>query len=399
MSRATWGVRVPASHKGSLAPALIACFALLAGCAHPPMGTPQSAERPLAERASSTVGPTTSAEFTPPPGRTESSTTEGEPTITFEKTLHDFGEIGAQSTNVCEFRFRNTGTATLKVREKIESSCGCTVPVLAKTEYAPGEEGVIQVTYSAPTSAGVVAKSIVLHSNDKRNNGQVHLSIKATVVERVAYEPRRLRLRLKGPDAGCPPITIRSLDHRSFAVTRIVSSGGGITADFDPDAEGTEFTFQPTLDRARLERYPAGSLVLTLTHPECKVVRILYQALPEFQLSPPSLLLFNAEPNRPVQRDVWLSSNYGEDFEIASCTSKMNLTEVVKKEKVVSADKTSFRYRLRLSIKPPAPLRTQRALGDTLTIHLANGSEVELPCHVFYGTARRSPPGVKVSGH
>jgi hypothetical protein len=244
-----------------------------------------------------------------------------------------------------------------------------------------------------------VAKSIVVRSNDKNNGGQVHLSITAMIVERVAYEPRRLSLRLKGPNGGCPPVTIRSLDQRSFSVTRIISSGGGITADFDPALKGTEFTFQPTLDRARLEKYPAGSLILTLTHPECKVVRILYQALPEFQFSPPALTLFNAEPNRPVLRDVWLSSNYGEDFEIASCASRMNVTEVVQKEKVVSADKASCRYRLRLSIKPPAPLRTQRALGDTLAIHLTNGKTLDLPCHVFYGTARSALPGAGVLRH
>jgi hypothetical protein len=393
MSRAQSEIRVPAPDQGSLALALIACLVLQAGCANPPRAARRAVEAPTPG-----AGSTAPAEPALLPGRPETSAAAGAPVITFEKTSHDFGEISAQSTNVCEFRFRNTGTAILKVKEKIESSCGCTTPVLAKTEYAPGAEGVIQVTYAAPTSAGRVTKSLVVHSNDKHRGGQVSLSIKATIVERVAYEPRRLSLRLKGPGAGCPPITIRSLDHRSFAVTRIVSSYDGITADCEPSRTGTEFTLRPTLDPARLQQYPAGSLVLTLTHPECRVVRILYQALPEFQFSPPSLMLFNAEPNRPVRQEVWLSSNYGEGFGIVSSASRMGLTEVVKMEKVVAADKTSFRYRLRLSIRPPAPPDNQRALRDILTIRLTNGNALELPCHVFYGTASGSPPSAPVLG-
>ena len=327
-----------------------------------------------------------------PPGPREPLAPGGEPIITFGKNIHDFGEIGPLSKNVCEFRFKNTGTGLLKVREKIDSTCGCTVAALSKTEYAPGQEGVIQVTYSASDFIGSTIKSLTVCSNDKDNGGKVSLTIKATVVERVAHEPKQLDLRLKGPDAGCPPITVRSLDHRSFAVTRILSSGGSITADFDPSLQATEFTFRPTLDAEQLQKYPTGSLLLALTHPECPEVRIPYRTVPEFEFNPSYIILFSAEPNRPLVRDVWLSNSYAEEFEVASCVSAANMVTVLEKEKVISEDEKSVRYRLRLSIKPPALSGAQKGFDDMLAIRLTNGRTLQLPCRVFY-----RGPGVPVT--
>ncbi len=65
------------------------------------------------------------------------------PTIAFETTTHDLGEIGFDVSNTCEFRFTNTGRADLKITG-IKKTCGCTVAELAKQDYAPGEPGVVR---------------------------------------------------------------------------------------------------------------------------------------------------------------------------------------------------------------------------------------------------------------
>ena len=381
-------IQLPLPHKYAPASVLLLCLSFLAGCAAPPKTARPSVQNPSQADPSSNEQRTRPTESAAISGKREAPATQAGPIMAFEKKIHDFGEIGPQTKNTCEFRFRNAGTGVLKVNERIDSSCGCTVPVLSKTEYAPGEAGAIQVTYVASVSGGLSTKSLLVHSNDPNNGGVVSLTIKATVVERVACEPKQLDLKLKGPGAGCPPIKVWSLDHRSFAVTRILSSGGSITAHFDPTVQATEFTFEPTLDPGQLQRYPVGSLLLTLTHPECPEVRIGYQILPEFQFSPPALMLLDAEPNRPVVQEVWLTNNYGDDFEIAAWTSTANLVTVVEKEKVVSEDQKTVRCRLRLSVKPPAPSGTQRAFADLLSLRLTNGRALQLPCHIFYGGSR-----------
>jgi len=91
------------------------------------------------------------------------------PTITFETTTHDLGEIGFGVTNTCEFRFTNTGRADLKITG-IKKTCGCTVAELARQDYAPGEPGfvgsprvqqVAHPTFWIPAFAGMTCSCFV----------------------------------------------------------------------------------------------------------------------------------------------------------------------------------------------------------------------------------------------
>ena len=358
----------------SFAAALVSCLLLLTGCASP-------------SKVSSRSGETVRSG--PAAARQETIATSQEPRITFETDVHDFGEVGLLTKNVCEFRFQNTGTGVLKVERKIDVVCGCTVPVLSQTEYAPGQEGTIQVTYTAGEFIGPTTKVLTVHSNDKTNGGILNLRIQAMVVERVAYEPRRLELRLKGSDTNCPPITLRSLDHRSFAVTGILSNGSAISADVDPSRQAPEFTLRPTLDPESLQARPIGVLVLALTHPDCPEVRIPYQVVPEFQFTPSSVVLFSAEPNRPVMLEgVVLTNSYGEEFEVAACASTTHRVRVLEKERLVPDDHQGTGYRLRLGILPPAASNSQGLFEDALLVRLTNGKELQLPCRVFYRQPR-----------
>jgi hypothetical protein len=90
------------------------------------------------------------------------------PSICFEKTVCDLGEVGQGTKNTCEFRFTNTGRALLKIG-KISRTCGCTVFHLDKKEYAPKETGTIKVIYMTGRATGPTQKSIYVPTNDKTN--------------------------------------------------------------------------------------------------------------------------------------------------------------------------------------------------------------------------------------
>ena len=102
------------------------------------------------------------------------------PQILFEQVVCDLGQVGVGTGNLCEFRFGNgagylrsnqgsrvtegrvnssggfgashgaagTGDEMLKITG-VKATCGCTVVQLDKRDYAPGESGVIKVTYTA----------------------------------------------------------------------------------------------------------------------------------------------------------------------------------------------------------------------------------------------------------
>lgn len=111
---------------------------------------------------------------------TEKAVPVNGPVISFEKTVHDYGEIQLNGNGECEFEFTNIGNEPL-ILQKPTSSCGCTVPTWPKQPILPGEKDVIKVTYNTKR-VGPINKSVTVTSNDK-NGTKVILRIKGTVLQ------------------------------------------------------------------------------------------------------------------------------------------------------------------------------------------------------------------------
>ena len=97
--------------------------------------------------------------------------------IIFQTTVHDYGSIVQSSDGSCEFNFTNKGKAPIILND-VKTSCGCTTPEWTRTPVAPGEKGIIKVTYNT-NNVGAFAKSITVSSNAK--NSPVVLTIKGNV--------------------------------------------------------------------------------------------------------------------------------------------------------------------------------------------------------------------------
>ncbi|HUT28482.1 MAG TPA: DUF1573 domain-containing protein [Sedimentisphaerales bacterium] len=319
----------------------------------------------------------------PEPNAPEQSALEsGAPKITFENVTHDFGNISPGSKNTCEFKFRNTGDALLRIG-KIQTTCGCTVAELAKKEYAPGESGAIKAAYTAGRSAGATTKHLTVPSNDKENS-KVRLTIRATAVMKVSHEPSQIKLRLRG-DAAPPEIRLRSLDNQAFAVKGFSSPGEGITASFDPSMEAMEFVLQPKVDVEKLKKHSRGQIKIDLTHPQCNSVTIPFSVVPEFQITPNVVTLRNVEPQKPVKREVYVINNYDDDFEIASVSSQKDAVRVLSQEKL------GTRYKLVLEITPPPAGDNKGFFRDVFSVKIGNGQSLSVTCQVFYSTGTAKP--------
>ena len=61
-------------------------------------------------------------------------------------------------------QFTNEGNAPLIIT-RATSSCGCTAPTYPKAPIAPGESGVIGVTYHAKGRPGGFSKNITVYTN------------------------------------------------------------------------------------------------------------------------------------------------------------------------------------------------------------------------------------------
>lgn|GEM_PF-5253962 len=103
---------------------VVLAFLICPGC--------QSAQTPAEQAKPAVVAPAQPI-VAQSPQQAKTVPNAASPTIAFEATTHDLGEIGFGVSNTCEFRFTNTGRADLKITG-IKKTCGCTVAELADTQ-------------------------------------------------------------------------------------------------------------------------------------------------------------------------------------------------------------------------------------------------------------------------
>jgi len=297
------------------------------------------------------------------------------PKITFENKINDFGQIGVTSSKkVAEFKFTNTGESLLKIKE-VEQCCGVVTKV-DKTEYAPGESGVVKAEFQATQQPGPYEKNIYVNSNDK-TQPRLALTIKAMVVSKVSYAPKNLKLFIEEENAGCPKIVLISLDNQPFSITKFTSTSQSITADVDGSVEATKFVLSPKVNMEKLNENPKGHINISLTHPEENAVVILFDMVPKFSTIPSSCFFVNAIPQKPILRKVSVLNNYGGDFEIESFLSKNNTVKILRQEAISSG------YQLDVEITPP-PSEGKYIFTEALTIKIKGGNELVVTCQGFY---------------
>lgn len=106
--------------------------------------------------------------------------------ITFEKVLHDFGDIEYEGNGTCEFYYKNTGKEPL-VLENVRASCGCTIPEWSKEPLKKGKKAVIKVKYDTKR-VGQFQKTITVVSN--ASNSTEQLTIKGNVLQNTNGEKK-----------------------------------------------------------------------------------------------------------------------------------------------------------------------------------------------------------------
>ena len=298
------------------------------------------------------------------------------PRIKFEKVYQDFRDIGPGTSNLCEFKFTNIGDELLKIT-RVSKTCGCTPYTLAKKEYAPGESGTLKVKFISDKRPGLALKRLYVYSNDE-TDPKVSLTLRAQIALKVDYKPNRMKLLLKDENAGCPKITLNSVDGREFSIIGFKSTANSITADYDQSLKATSFVLQPKADIKKLQKSLNGHININLTHPECKTILIPYNTLPQYTINPSVVSVFNVEPEKPVTRELWLLDNYNEDFKVESTSSEKGFVKVLSQEKV------GRRYKFKLELMPPGANNNPRVFTDKFIVNIEGGEKVEVVCRGFY---------------
>jgi len=299
------------------------------------------------------------------------------PKMVLDKVLHDFGEIGPGAAGTAEFTIKNEGTAPLKITQ-VRVCCGVVARgVEANDQLKPGESAVLELDYRAGMQPSPVTRRIYLRSNDPIN-GVATLTLKAKIARRVECMPTSLKLFLKQENAGAKDITLRSVDDKPFSIKGFRSTANAVTAQFDPEKQATEFVLKPQANMEKLQRNLRGQISIDLTHPECKNIRVLYDVLAEYTVSPPQIMLFNLKPNDPQKRQLWILSNYKENFEVESVASQKGTVKLLEKKKVDN------HCLLTIELTAP-PVEGDRAvLSDVVEVKIKDGETLSIQCRGFY---------------
>ncbi|MCF7954860.1 MAG: DUF1573 domain-containing protein [Phycisphaerae bacterium] len=301
------------------------------------------------------------------------------PTIEFEELVHDFGVIPVKTPVNCEFKFKNTGNATLKFTRKPKAQCGCTVVKLDKMEYAPGESGSIKVNYRGELSPMRINKHIDVYSNDT-DNPDVRLAIKAEIQIQIVADPEVLKFKLDEENGGAGPITISSRDGKEFAITGFESTGSAITADFDSTKKADKHTIKPNVDIAKLEKVLNGNITINIDHPSTKQMLLSYSTLPWNRLSSTRITLLNPIPGKAETREIMVLSNYGQEVEIESTSSAKNCI------KVLSQEKRGNSVKLVVEVTPEQKQKNTFGFYDYLTINFKKGDKLTIVASGMFRT-------------
>ena len=97
--------------------------------------------------------------------------------VKFETETVDYGSIEQGADPYRLFKFKNTGTEPLVIKNA-KGSCGCTVPTYPKEPILPGATSEIKVRYDT-NRVGPFTKTVTLTTNI--NGEEIRLTIKGDV--------------------------------------------------------------------------------------------------------------------------------------------------------------------------------------------------------------------------
>ncbi|OXU15839.1 DUF1573 domain-containing protein [Sedimentisphaera salicampi] len=299
----------------------------------------------------------------------------GEAKIKVEKPVKDFGEVRPHQVFNFSYKFKNAGTSTLKIN-RVQSTCGCTVPELNKKEYAPGEEGEIKVRYTSSQREGPVTKHLYIHSNDE-SNPRFALKIKSNTVLKISVQPKRVELSLVEDNAGFEYIKVTSKDGKKFKITGIKCRNKAFNFNYSKDAS-KEHMITADVDSKALQDSLNGVITINTDHPDCGVVSATFQTLPLYSASPARIIVQDATPGLITKREVWIKSNYGKSVEIAESQSKNGYMSCKTKQKRDAMTK------LMVEIEAPEEKGGSRYFTDELELKINDEHTLDVKCSGWF---------------
>lgn len=320
----------------------------------------------------------------------------GKPKIEFETITNDLGKILDTAPKPMKFKFKNAGGAPLLISD-VHATCGCTVPQLAKRQYNPGEEGVIDVTYNPHGKRGKQNQRVTITSNDP-NAPSFVLNVEAEVVPLVAADPAMVALgQVPKGEGKTVSLTLTSrepkweLKEASFSSSKFLAVKTTPMAEVDVNGEKVrqmtiEVTLKPEVGVGRVQE----ELRLEPTDTRYPTVRlpVMAQIDGDLLLAPARLSLGVVDLNSDFKGEMKLNSRSGKKFNVVSITQSHGQNEFDPVEFAVraqprnaNAGEASDSFNIIVSGKAPATSKRSQ-MEFTVKTDVVGEEEIKVPVYL-----------------
>lgn len=124
----------------------------------------------------------------------------------FAETSHDFGAVSRGSGAEYHFHFKNTLDKDILIT-KLQTSCGCTQPSIAKGRIKPGEEGDVVAKFNTTSFTGQKSAVVTVVFAEPKPT-EVQLNVSGFIRTDVVVEPAEVNFG-SFRDGDAKPITLK----------------------------------------------------------------------------------------------------------------------------------------------------------------------------------------------
>lgn len=275
------------------------------------------------------------------------------PTISFEKNVHDYGKIDElKGPQTYEFKFTNTGGTPLIV-SNVKASCGCTTPDWTKEPVLPGKTGFVKATYDPKNRPGPFNKTITITSNAE--NATVVLTIKGDVAPKPKtieddYPQTMGELRLRSNHLAFTNVLHTQVKTDSLLIVNM--SQKPMTISFEKVPEHITIKTEPKV----LKPSEKGKIVATYNAPAVKDWGFVMDRI---------AIVINGEADN--KNNLSISATIQEDFTKLTPEQKANAAKIqfettsIELGDMTASDKKDMEFKFTNTGKAPLLIRKVKA--------------------------------------
>ena len=329
------------------------------------------------------------AEEQPAPG---SAVLVGKPALSVGQSETDLGTILDVEKTKFKIEFTNSGDGVLVI-SRVQPSCGCTAAKPNKTEYMPGEKGMIEGEFDPRNKEGAQSKTITIFSNDPDHPSTV-VTFKSVVQPLVKIEPKVLNFAKVDKTQGKSMFVTLTCGTADFKATLATGSDDRFQASVlkteEVDIGGKKLnrsTIEVKLAPGAKVGRGTSTIAVRTNEPRADLinVQVVAEITGELEVTPSPATLGNLPGGQPFESKITLRSKTGKAIKIKAVELRRP-TNLGLEVSFTSSETNTVHS---VVVKGVAPERAGAMQGEIAVLTDEPGEEeIKIP---FYGFVRVAP--------